>query len=89
MSEDIALQVILALLDMSTHTHMYIVAAVFFIPQIRDIFVNTGLQLDYDTFENLYQLAASRHPRGFVSVEGFRNVLDAAQATQLKKSDVL
>ena len=57
--------------------------------QIREIFTNTGLQLDYDTFDNLYQVAASKHPRGFVSVEGFRAVLDEAQATNLKKSAVL
>lgn len=57
--------------------------------QIREIFLNIGLQLDYDTFDRLYDVAASRHPRGLVSVESFRGVLDEAQARSLKNTPVL
>ena len=51
--------------------------------------MNSGLKLDYDTFERLHQVAESRHPRGEVSVEAFRNVLDEAQAESLKKTPLL
>lgn len=33
-----------------------------------------------ETFENFYDEAAKKHPKGFVSVESFRNVLDERQA---------
>ena len=36
-----------------------------------------------DTFDRAYNLAASLHPKGHVSVETFRNVLDSAQAHQI------
>ena len=41
-----------------------------------------------ETFEELYQVASSRHPKGEVSVESFRNVLDECQAVSLEKAGI-
>ncbi|XP_071502668.1 EF-hand domain-containing family member B-like [Diadema antillarum] len=51
--------------------------------QIKGIFSNIGVEMDQDTFQKLWSLAASRSDRGQVSVESFRNVLDEVQAMQL------
>lgn len=48
--------------------------------ELQEIFSNIGLQMDGATFERLYDNAANRHPRGHVSVESFRHVLDESQA---------
>lgn len=37
-----------------------------------------------ETFENFYDIAAKKHPKGFVSVESFRNVLDELEATKVE-----
>lgn len=52
--------------------------------EIRQIFTNIGVLLTGETFENLYQSAAKLHPKGFVSVEAFRAVLDDLQATKIQ-----
>ena len=57
--------------------------------QIRGIFSNIGTQMDYDSFDKVYNLASSRHPKGHVCVESFRNVLDEFQATQLHRTPIV
>ena len=57
--------------------------------QIRRIFTDIGIETDYDSFDKMYSLAASRHPQRHVSVESFRNVLDEFQAEQLQKTKIV
>jgi len=45
--------------------------------------VNMTLQ----QFDDLYDEASRRHPRGDVSVESFRNVLDEIRANELKETE--
>ena len=52
----------------------------FFEFQIRKIFETVGVQMTGETFENFYKAAADKHPKGHVSVESFRNVMDELQA---------
>jgi len=47
--------------------------------QIREIFANIGVDMTMDTFDRLFEMAASMHPLGHVTVETFRTVLDQAQ----------
>ena len=58
-----------------------------FVLQIKDIFNAVGVQMTGETFENFYKAAADKHPKGHVSVESFRSVLDELQAhdVQTKK----
>jgi hypothetical protein len=51
--------------------------------QIKTIFTNIGVCMTGQTFDEIWEVAASRHPRGEVSVESFRNVLDLCQANQV------
>ena len=37
-----------------------------------------------EQMENAYRLAAANHPKGHVSVEAFRNVLDEIQVEQIR-----
>lgn len=58
--------------------------------EIRKVFANIGMNMDYSMFDNLYGIAAARHPKGLVSVESFRNVLDECQAAVVqKKGDIM
>ncbi|KAJ8019884.1 EF-hand domain-containing family member B [Holothuria leucospilota] len=50
--------------------------------QIHTLFTNIGTNMDNDTFQKIWQLAAERGG-GHVSVESFRNVLDEAQGERL------
>lgn len=52
--------------------------------EIRQIFTSIGVKMTGETFEHFYDLAAKKHPKGFVSVESFRNVLDELQATKVE-----
>jgi hypothetical protein len=52
--------------------------------QIRQIFTNTGVKMTGETFENLFNFAAKKHPKGFVSVESFRSVLDDLEAAKIE-----
>ena len=36
--------------------------------------------MDESSFDKIYELAATHHPKGHVSVESFRNILDRSQA---------
>ena len=36
------------------------------------------------SLEDIYDAAARRHPKGFVSVESFRNILDELQANEVE-----
>lgn len=54
--------------------------------EIREIFTNTGVKMTLDTFDTIYNQAAQRHPKGEVSVESFRGVLDEIQAAQLQNA---
>lgn len=58
--------------------------------EIRKIYEAVGVQMTGETFENFYKAAADKHPKGHVSVESFRNVLDELQAydVQTKKHPV-
>ncbi|XP_064646873.1 EF-hand domain-containing family member B-like [Lineus longissimus] len=51
--------------------------------EIKSIFTNIGVCMTGQTFEEIWAVAASRHPKGEVSVESFRNVLDMCQANQI------
>ena len=51
--------------------------------QLRNIITNIGVRMTIDAFDQIYDRAASIHPRGLVSVEGFRNILDLMQADAL------
>lgn len=53
--------------------------------QIHQIFSNIGVEIDNDSFQKLWTLAASRS-NGQVSVESFRNVLDEVQAQKIAES---
>ena len=55
-----------------------------FLFQIRQIFESCGVQMTGETFENFYKAAADKHPKGHVSVESFRNVLDELQASDVE-----
>ena len=52
--------------------------------QIRTIFTAIGVKMTGQTFEDFYDAAAKRHPKGFVSVESFRNVLDELQVGKVE-----
>ncbi|WAR11450.1 EFHB-like protein [Mya arenaria] len=52
--------------------------------EIREIFTSCGIQMTGETFLNFYDTAAQRHPKGFVSVESFRSVMDELQATRVR-----
>ena len=56
-----------------------------FASQIHQIFSNIGVEIDNDSFQKLWTLAASRS-NGQVSVESFRNVLDEVQAQKIAES---
>ncbi|KAK3083356.1 hypothetical protein FSP39_020708 [Pinctada imbricata] len=51
--------------------------------EIKEIFTNVGVLITGEDFEQLYNTAASQHPKGHVSVESFRGVLDDAQAKKV------
>lgn len=51
--------------------------------EIRDIFTSIGVQMTGENFEELYNTAAAQHPKGHVSVESFRGVLDEIQAQKI------
>ena len=51
--------------------------------QLKAIFTNIGVQMTGNVFEQVYDNAAKQHPKGDVSVESFRAVLDDIQAHQI------
>ncbi|KAL3855117.1 hypothetical protein ACJMK2_014346 [Sinanodonta woodiana] len=51
--------------------------------EIKEIFTSIGVQMTGQTMEDLYRAAAAKHPKGHVSVESFRNILDEIQAVQV------
>jgi hypothetical protein len=55
--------------------------------QIQDIFTSVGVLMTGENFEELYKTAASRHPKGHVSVESFRSVLDDIQAQKIASKE--
>ncbi|KAK7507423.1 hypothetical protein BaRGS_00001358 [Batillaria attramentaria] len=55
--------------------------------EIKEIFSNTGVLMTGETLEKLYQQVASEHPKGHVSVESFRNILDELVAAQVKTGE--
>ncbi|XP_071943653.1 EF-hand domain-containing family member B-like [Antedon mediterranea] len=44
--------------------------------EVKSIFENIGMNMDSDTFQKMWTMAASQSEDGTVSVESFRNVLD-------------
>ncbi|KAJ8320714.1 hypothetical protein KUTeg_002358 [Tegillarca granosa] len=52
--------------------------------EIMEIFTSIGTRMTRENLEQLYDTAAQLHPKGFVSVESFRNILDEIQADQVK-----
>ncbi|KAK3735039.1 hypothetical protein RRG08_001829 [Elysia crispata] len=52
--------------------------------EICSIFTNIGVRMTGKQMENAYCMAAANHPKGHVSVEGFRNVLDEIQVEQIR-----
>ncbi len=42
-----------------------------------------------DDFDAAYGMAAARHPKGHVSTESFRNILDESQALELQRKGVI
>ncbi|ELU02812.1 hypothetical protein CAPTEDRAFT_212959 [Capitella teleta] len=53
--------------------------------ELRAIFMNIGVRMEDETFDRLHDNAVNRHPKGHVSVEAMRNVLDEAQALHMEK----
>ncbi|XP_060065621.1 EF-hand domain-containing family member B-like [Ylistrum balloti] len=51
--------------------------------EIKEIFTNVGVRMTGENVETLYQTAAKQHPKGHVSVESFRGVLDDVLANQV------
>ncbi|XP_067907555.1 EF-hand domain-containing family member B [Heterodontus francisci] len=51
--------------------------------EIKKIFCNVGVNMSKETFEEVWQRAAMKHPKGEVSVETFRDVLDEIQTAQI------
>ncbi|XP_071100743.1 EF-hand domain-containing family member B-like [Haliotis cracherodii] len=52
--------------------------------EVRDVFTQVGVHMPGETFESVWRCAADRHPKGHVSLEAFRNVLDDIQAEDIK-----
>ncbi|KAL4217128.1 hypothetical protein ACF0H5_023582 [Mactra antiquata] len=52
--------------------------------EIRQIFTNVGVKMTGETLENFYDMAAKKHPKGYVSVESFRSILDEAMASKVE-----
>ncbi|CAG5126009.1 unnamed protein product, partial [Candidula unifasciata] len=52
--------------------------------EIWSIFTNIGVRMTGEEMEKAYKKAASSHPKGFVSVESFKNVLDDVQVSQIR-----
>ncbi|XP_033101758.1 EF-hand domain-containing family member B-like isoform X2 [Anneissia japonica] len=50
--------------------------------EVKNIFGNIGVQMDSETFQKLWTMAASRSQDGTVSVESFRSVLDDTSVPQ-------
>ncbi|XP_060681497.1 EF-hand domain-containing family member B isoform X1 [Hemiscyllium ocellatum] len=50
--------------------------------EIKRIFCKVGVNISKETFEEVWKRAAMKHPKGEVSVETFRNVLDEIQTAQ-------
>ncbi|XP_067854869.1 EF-hand domain-containing family member B [Heptranchias perlo] len=51
--------------------------------EIKQIFCHAGVDMSRETFEEVWKLAAMKHPKGEVCVETFRNVLDEIQTSQI------
>ncbi|XP_020376327.2 EF-hand domain-containing family member B [Rhincodon typus] len=47
--------------------------------EIKRLFCKVGVNMSNETFEEVWKRAAMKHPKGEVSVETFRNVLDEIQ----------
>ncbi|XP_078390981.1 EF-hand domain-containing family member B isoform X2 [Cetorhinus maximus] len=50
--------------------------------EIKKIFCKVGVDMSKETFEEVWKQAAMMHPKGEVSVETFRDVLDEIQTAQ-------
>ena len=48
--------------------------------QIKEIMQNIGVYMTGETLDKIYKCTASNHPKGHVSIEGFRNTLDMLEA---------
>jgi len=55
--------------------------------EIKAIFTSVGVKMTGQTFEDLYDAASKSHPKGFVSVESFRNVLDELGAYKVETKE--
>lgn len=64
-----------------SHFHIHLIV------QIKDIFGNIGVLMTGETLETLYKQVASEHPKGHVSVESFRNILDEILAAKVQAGD--
>uniref|UniRef100_UPI00398EBD57 EF-hand domain-containing family member B isoform X2 n=1 Tax=Pristiophorus japonicus TaxID=55135 RepID=UPI00398EBD57 len=51
--------------------------------EIKQIFCKAGVDMSRDTFEEVWKLAAMKHPKGEVCVETFRDVLDEIQTSEI------
>lgn len=51
--------------------------------EIKEIFTGIGVRMTGENVEALYQTAARQHPKGHVSVESFRGVLDDTLANKV------
>lgn len=60
----------------------------FFAPRSKEelasLFCNIGVSLPESTFEEVWKVAAQRHPNGEVCIETMRNVLDEIQAATMR-----
>ena len=57
--------------------------------QVREVFSNIGAHMTLQNFDDIYDEAAKRHPKGLVSVESFRSVLDEIRANEVNETEHL
>ena len=72
--------------EQKSHPCYIIYHSVSSILQIKQIFTNVGVDMDNDSFQQMWNLAASKSDNGQVSVESFRNVLDEVQTQKIAES---
>ena len=79
------------LVNPSIYTNHGVYEKDFLLPRSRaeiwGIFTNIGVEMKQELFDEVCNIAASSHPKGLVSVESFRNVLDQMQGAEVQKAN--
>jgi len=53
--------------------------------KLREILDNIGVKMLCETFDRLYDIAATQSPKGHVSVDSFRGVMEQVQEEAVDK----